>query len=100
MRQAHIGCALTVILLAFGSTVSADEKRSEGNNPHELVVISASKSSDGSTLFVTGRNFGKSPSVFVGDTRIGGVTVGDDGTTLTGIMPALPPGTYLLQVVK
>jgi Collagen triple helix repeat (20 copies)/IPT/TIG domain len=92
-------CMLAMLSLAIAETVSASSATANDNNP-QLVIESASVSVDGTTLFVTGRNFGRSPSVTLGDDPVGGVTVNPNGTALAGIMPALPSGTYRLVVSR
>ena len=90
MRNLRSGmCALAVVSLCAG--VNAD------SGPR-LVIVSAEVSATGTTLFVSGANFGRSPGVSLGGTPLGGVAVNRAGTQLTAIMPALAPGSYLVQV--
>lgn len=88
MRLRMIGCVLGMVALAFVSELEADS--------HELVIASATVSSDGTTLFLTGRNFGSMPTITVGGQPVTGVMVAPDGKSLTGIMPVVAPGTYLV----
>ena len=66
----------------------------------QLLITSATVSSDGTTLFVTGRNFGQRPAVIVGDQSVSNVVVNANGTSLTGTMPVVEPGTYFLHVSR
>lgn len=98
MRLRMIGCVLGLIALAFVSELQADHSRQPSR--YDTVITSATISTDGTTLFVSGRNFGRQPVVTVGDHRVSGVVVAPDGTSLTGNMPDVAPGTYLLFVKK
>jgi len=82
-------CALAIVGLCVGVSASGDPR---------LVIMSAEVSASGTTLFVSGANFGRTPGVSLGGTPLGGVTVNRSGTQLTAVMSAVPPGNYLLQV--
>jgi hypothetical protein len=87
---------LGVLALASTPALQADSLYAHRN---ALTVTSAVLGgANGDTLFVTGRNFGRSPNVTLGGHRIAGVTVHQGGTLLTGIMPSLPAGSYELRV--
>jgi hypothetical protein len=92
MRQ-RFSIFIFVVMTALAATANAG-----ANDYNKLVVTSATVSADGSTLFVTGRNFGRNPAVTVADLALGGVTVNADGTALTALMPALEPGNYRLTI--
>ena len=64
--------------------------------PLQLVVVAAS--SDATYVYISGVNFGSSPAVFLGGIALGGVAVNAAETEITALMPAFPPGTYLLHV--
>jgi hypothetical protein len=92
MRILRTGvCALVVLGLA--ASVSAD-------GPRPLVIVSAEISATGTTLFVSGANFGRSPEVSLGGMALAGVVVNASGTHLTANMPAFQPGSYLLEVSR
>ena len=92
MRILRTGvCALVV--LGTVASVSADTRR-------PLVVVSAEVSATGTTLFVTGANFGRTPEVKLGGMLLAGVVVNTAGTQLTANLPALPPGSYKLVVTR
>jgi Collagen triple helix repeat (20 copies)/IPT/TIG domain len=94
----RILCTLVVVAAVFVSSVSAESSDVLRDRSSQMVITTAVVSADGSTLYVTGRNFGWSPWVMVGEASVGGVTVNESGTLLTGVMPSLPPGTYQLHV--
>jgi len=82
-------CALAIVGLCVGVSANGNSK---------LVIMSAEVSATGTIVFISGANFGRTPGVSLGGTPLGGVTVNRAGTQLTAIMPAVPPGSYLLQV--
>ena len=82
-------CALAVFSMVAG--VSADNRRPP-------VILSAEVAVSGATLFVSGSSFGRAPKVRLNGTLLGGVVVNSAGTQLTANMPALPAGTYRLEV--
>ena len=86
---------VVLVALGFASTARADVLKERGA---EVIITSAVVSADGSEVYVTGRNFGSGPYVTLGEFVLGGVRVNSRGTVLTGLMPALPPGTYQLYV--
>jgi hypothetical protein len=65
-----------------------------------LVVAAAEVSADGSTLFVSGVNFGADPVVSLAGRLLDNVIVNPTGTTMTAPMPQLAPGSYLLHVAR
>jgi len=87
-------------MLAVLFFLSGLPARATAAKPTDVVITSAVVSPDGTTLFVTGRNFGSAPSVTIGGVLVGGVTVNPDGTALTGLMPFTEPGTYVLVVSR
>jgi hypothetical protein len=89
--------ALGLIATMFVGGVQADNDHAR---PNDLVITSAVVGDDGTTLFVTGYNFGRFPQVTVGELVVGGVNVNREGTSLSGILPALPPGSYELRVSR
>ena len=93
MRQivAIASAALLVGFLAVGVARADDHDKS-------VTIVSATVSADQSTLIVKGSNFGTMPSVTLDNMPIGGIAVSGNGKQLTGVMPALPPGSYLLVV--
>jgi hypothetical protein len=86
---------LSAIVLVAGLSVPARAAK-----PGDVAITSATVSPDGTTLFVTGRNFGSAPTVTLGGLLVGGVTVNEGGTVLTGVMPVTDPGTYALVVSR
>ena len=99
MRQGLLLGLFALVTLGFAERADASNSKS-ATATQQLVVISATVSADGSTLFATGRHFGRNPEVFVGGHRVTDVTVNATGTALTGTMPVVEPGTYLLQVSR
>jgi collagen triple helix repeat protein len=92
MRILRTGvCSLVVLGLA--ASVSADSRR-------PMVVVSAEVSATGTTLFVSGERFGRAPEVRLGGILLGGVVVNASGTHFTANLPALPPGSYKLEVTR
>lgn len=89
--------ALGLVATMFVGGVQAN---SDNERPNDLVITSAVVGDDGTTLFVTGYNFGRFPQVTVGELVVGGVNVNRQGTSLSGILPALPPGSYELRVSR
>jgi Collagen triple helix repeat (20 copies) len=89
--------ALGLVATMFVGGVHADSDKGHSN---DLVVTSAVVGDDGTTLFVTGYNFGRFPQVTVGELVVGGVQVNREGTSLSGILPTLPPGSYELRVSR
>jgi hypothetical protein len=89
--------ALGLVATMFVGGVHADNHKSQ---PNDLVITSAVVGDDGATLFVTGYNFGRFPQVTVGELVVGGVQVNREGTSLSGILPTLPPGSYELRVSR
>lgn len=107
MRRRLFVCILGLLATAFATELQADARRARvatedttTSSSDQVVITSAIVSADGSTLYVTGRNFGSSPTVRLGQFLVGGVTANESGTVLTGLMPALEPGTYLLHVAR
>ena len=92
MRILRTG-VFALVVLGTVATVSADTRR-------PLAVVSAEVSATGTTLFVTGANFGRTPEVKLGGMSLAGVVVDASGTHLTANLPALPPGSYKLVVSR
>ena len=90
------GCVYAVAILSSVLVVHAQGR----TPPPQLTISVAALSSTGTTLFVQGTNFGSAPAVLLAGLPLGGVAVSADGTQLTAVMAALPPGTYLLQVSR
>src|SRR6188508_17914 len=84
-------CALAVFSMVAG--VSADDRRPP-------VILSAEVAVSGAALFVSGSNFGRAPKVRLNGVLLGGVVVNRSERQLTANMPALPPGTYRLEVER
>lgn len=95
LRALVMTSAALVVVCAGAGTARADNDR----NP-QSAIVSASVSADQSMLLVTGAGFGTAPAVVLNGLLLGGVTVNAKGTALTAIMPALPPGSYLLVVQR
>ena len=89
---------LALVTVGFADHVYASDGTS--TTPEQLVITSATVSSDGSTLFVTGKHFGRRPEVKVGDQRVSDVSVNATGTALTGSMPVTESGTHLLEISR
>jgi hypothetical protein len=87
------------LMVAFTHPAYSSNPKSE-EATGQVVITHAAVSSDGSTLFVTGRNLGHHPQVFVGDQEVTNVSVNAQGTALTGTMPVVEPGTHLLRVSR
>ncbi|MBZ5555717.1 MAG: hypothetical protein LAO77_00435 [Acidobacteriia bacterium] len=97
MKRVH----LVAFMLACAAALAASAVRVAADDHHsQLAIMSAAVSADQSTLMVTGANFGMAPSVTLDGMPLGGVAVNGDGTSLTAVMPALPPGSYLLVVTR
>ena len=62
------------------------------------VIIAATISVDGTTLFIQGMGFGALPTVTLGGVILDGVSVNSIGTQITAFMPVLPDGTFQLTV--
>ena len=99
MRQRLILAVFALVMVAFADRAHSSNPNSSQSN-EQLVITSAVVSTDGSTLFVTGRNFGPNAEVTVGDQRVTDVSVNATGTTLTGTMPVVEPGTHLLHISR
>jgi hypothetical protein len=84
-------------LFAFGSSTTSGQAL---DSHAQLVVAAAEVSADGTTLFISGVNFGPSPAVSLGGTLLQGVTAYPSGTLISVPMPQLPPGSYLLHVAR
>ena len=95
MRSRFVSLAVIGLVMCVAATrypVSAQKQ--------SPIVISASESVDGKTLFVQGSGFGTAPSVSFGGVILTSVVVNSIGTQITAATPALPPGTYQLTVVS
>lgn len=94
---------ITLVLVATMVAEAGADNNGKGQGQAgngTLSITSAVVGADGQTLFVTGQNFGSSPHVMLGGHRLGGVAVNHDGSLLTGLVPALEPGTYQLHVCR
>lgn len=99
MRHRVLVCMLAIVFISASAAGAADDDKDHKEPAAKQVVIhSATVAADGATLFVTGRHFGRAPRVTLADQPVAGVTVSEGGTSLTGLMPSLEPGTYLLRV--
>src|SRR5262245_7291843 len=76
---------------------NAETSETQGNQP---TITAATLSSDRSTIFVEGVNFGKNPIVTLDEETLGGIRVDQHGRRLTAVMRALDPGTYRLIVIN
>src|SRR5258706_3220197 len=65
---------------------------------HTRLVSDWSSDVCSSDLFISGSGFGSSPIVTLGGVVLGGVLVDSPGTSISAVMPALPPGSYELSV--
>src|ERR1051325_2044235 len=83
--------AICVVLMASTIRVAA-----QGNE--KPVITSASVSFDQTTLFVEGEYFTSRPVVALGNVVLNGVAVDAANRHMPALLPALPAGTYLLQV--
>ena len=81
---------IVVVVVASVLTLSAQSKQ-----PY---IVAAVISADQSTLIVTGSNFPTNPSVTLDGMLLGGVQVDAAHKSVTAVMPALQPGTYLLEI--
>lgn len=95
---------LALSVVALVTVAFADDAYSKNQTSaaatEQLVITSATVSTDGSTLFVVGRNLGSNPEVMIGDQPVSDVSVDATGTRLTGTMPVVEPGTHLLHVSR
>ena len=98
MRLRNFLCMVGVIATTSIPALHADSPNARRNDPEITSAIVGGANKD--TLFVTGRNFGRSPHVMLGEQRVAGVTVNQHGTLLTGVMPSLPAGSYELRVSR
>ena len=62
--------------------------------------MNAIVSPDGATLWIDGDNFGDRPFARLGGVALAGVKVDKSGRHLVASLPALRPGTYLLEVYQ
>ena len=53
---------------------------------------------DGTTLTITGKNFGSTPAVFVGDDTAAVSNITD--TEIVAVTPQLGPGVHIVKVVR
>ena len=83
---------ILLLTLTLSAPLLANERR-------EPVITATSISTDHTTVFVDGENFGRQPRVWVNGTRLTGVTVDVTGTHIVAALPVLQPATYLLQIV-
>lgn len=89
----------TAAVVAFVMTVSTITVRA-AQGSDKPVITAASVSADQTTLFVEGENFNSHPVVVLGDVPLTGVVVDAGSRHISALMPALSPGTYLLQVTS
>jgi len=103
------GIALALVLAvstvhtasSIGTNPSGRENYKDGDDDVPCTTIAtAAVSTDQTTLFVTGANFGSRPLVILANIVLGGVQVSSTGGQLTALMPALPPGSYRLVVSR
>jgi hypothetical protein len=99
MRYRLALSVVALVTVAFANDAYSKNQTSTAAT-EQLVITSATVSTDGSTLFVVGRNLGSNPEVMVGDQPVSDVSVNAAGTTLTGTMPVVEQGTYLLHVSR
>jgi hypothetical protein len=91
---------LTTLLLGWVSTSFA---QGHGGGPASSVtLVSASVTSDQTTIVIRGSGFGTSlPDVTLGALPLHGLTIDTAGTVVTAALPAsTPPGTYVLTVTR
>jgi hypothetical protein len=96
--------SVLAFLLCFSASLAGTGAHPSDRGRHERddrpSIVSSVLSADQQIIFVSGSNFGSRPTVKVGDFVLGGVQVSPDGTSLTALMPAVPPGTYRLMVAR
>ena len=86
---------------SIGTNPSGRENYKDGDDDVPCTTIAtAAVSTDQTTLFVTGANFGSRPLVILANIVLGGVQVSSTGAQLTALMPALPPGSYRLVISR
>jgi collagen triple helix repeat protein len=86
---------------SIGTNPGGRETYRDGDDDYLRPTIStAAVSTDQTTLFVTGANFGSRPLVILANIVLGGVQVSSTGGQLTALMPALPPGSYRLVISR
>jgi hypothetical protein len=86
---------------SIGANPGGRETYKDGDDYYQRTTIStAAVSTDQTTLFVTGANFGSRPLVILANIVLGGVQVSSTGGQLTALMPALPPGSYRLVISR
>ena len=90
-------CAVVALFAGLSVFLAVATVSARDDQP-QLVILNASVSPDGTTLFATGVNFGSQPFVTLGGIVLGGVAVDATGTMLSAAVPPLPPGTYLLAI--
>ena len=102
-RLMRIGTVVAAFVFFAVVPAHADSDKSEKSGKNRRggppVIIEAIVSADGTTLFVGGVNFGSQPYLTLDGIPLGGVVV-VSGTQLTALMPALPPGNYLLTLAN
>ena len=92
MRSARRTTAV-VALVMMVSTI-----RIAAQSAEKPVITAASVSADQTTLFVEGAYFNSHPIVVLGGVQLTGVAVDAGSHHISALMPALSPGTYLLEV--
>jgi hypothetical protein len=98
MKNVVRGLTIAGALFFVGAT--AVTARADDEHSARTAIVSAAISSDQSTLLLNGTGFGSAPAVALDGLLLGGVTVNPAGTAITAVMPALPPGSYLLMVQR
>ena len=90
--------SLVVAAFVFLGVVPARAQSDQEARP--AVILYAAVSADGATMHVSGADFPDEPFVTLGGILLGGVTVvhEPDVDRLTALMPAVPPGSYRLNL--
>jgi len=91
---------LTTLLLGWVTTSFAQGRG--GAPASSVTLVSASVTSDQTTIVISGSGFGTSlPDVTLGASPLHGITIDAAGTLITAALPAsTPPGTYVLTVTR
>ncbi len=95
LQEVAVRALRSVAMVFVFAATSSSFVLAQNNAP---IVTAATQSAAGDTLFISGSGFGSSPIVTLGGVVLGGVLVDSPGTSITAVMPALPPGSYELSV--
>ena len=88
------GAAVTAFFLVVSSTPLSAQ------NSQPPTISAAASDPALTTLFISGTNFSSTVAVYLSGVQLGGVLIGNGGTTITATIPGIMPGSYRLTVVQ